>query len=148
MKPTSLLLPTLLVFSSLSAQSWTPLPEPEKTQDELRIVIDSESPLDSLEKQLVDASYEQRSDLATAFDQANRSVGHRIAEFNAQGLNLSGAAADNISEARDFGRQAFRDLSLSTEETWQTSRHNALMALRKIRSSLNAAQRTATVGQN
>ena len=147
MKTSSLFLPAVLALGSLSAQSWTPVPEPEKTPGDLRIVIDPAAPLDSLERQLVDASYEQRSDLATAFDLANRSVRQQVAEMNARGLSLSSAASDNLEEARDFGRQAFRDLSLSTEETWQTSRHNALMALRKIRGSLSTLQRTASVGQ-
>lgn len=150
MKIHSPFLPALLGLTlvSLSAQSWTPVPEPEKPQNELRVLLDPASPLDSLERQLIDASYEQRTDLATAFDRANRSVAQRIAELNAQGLNPDDAAEGNLDEAREFGQQAFRDLSLSTEETWKTSRHNALMALRKIRGSLSTVQRTALAGSN
>lgn len=147
MKTPSLFFPAVLVLGSLSAQSWTPVPEPEKTPGELRIVLDSTAPLDSLEKQLIDASWEQRSDLAHAFDLANRSVRQQVAELNAGGLSSSSAASDNLDEARDFAQQAFRDLSLSTEETWVTSRHNALMALRKVRGSLSTLQRTASVGR-
>lgn len=149
MKPSLSFLPAVLglTLGSLSAQPWTPVPEPEKPDSELRVQLDPASPLDSLERELVTATYEQRSNLATAFDTANLSIDYRIAELNAQGLNLDDAATDNLGEARTFARQAFRDMSLSTEETWVTSRHNALMALRKIRGSLDTIRRTATTLQ-
>lgn len=133
-----------LTLVSLSAQPRTPVPEPAKPQDELPVQLDPASPLDSLERQLVDASFEQRGDLATAFESASLSVGRQIAELKARGLKLDDAASGNLEEARSFGAQVFRDLSLSTEETWRTSRHNALMALRKIRGTLETVQRTAS----
>ena len=133
-----------LALGSLSAQSWTPVREPDKSPGELRVLLDPASPLESLERQLVNATYDQRGQLAAAFDTASLSVRSRIAELRAQGLDLDDAAENNLEEARSFGGQIFRDLSLSTEETWQTSRHNALMALRKIRGSLDTLQRTAS----
>lgn len=147
MKNNYLLLPALLgfTFSGLPAQPWTPVPEPAKPQSELRVQVDPSSPLVSLEKQLVGATFEQRGELATAFDAVALTVSQRVAELRAQGLNLDDAASSNLDEASDFGQQAFRDLSLSTEETWRTSRHNALMALRKIRGTLETLQRTASV---
>jgi hypothetical protein len=147
MKNNHCLLPVLfgLTLGSLAAQPWTPLPEPDKPQSELRVEVDPGSPLVSLEKQLVGATFEQRGELATAFDAVALAVSQRVAELRAQGLNLDAAASSNLDEASDFGQQAFRDLSLSTEETWRTSRHNALMALRKIRGTLETLQRTATI---
>lgn len=148
MKTKLLLTPALLglMLVSLPAQSRTPVPEPEKRQDELHVVVDHASPLDSLERQLADASYEQRGALAAAFDTVSRAVRQRVAEMRAQGLDFNDAASGNLDEATNFGGQAFRDLSLSTEETWRTSRHNALMALRKIRGTLETLQRTASTG--
>jgi hypothetical protein len=138
----------LLLASSLAAQSFTPVPEPEKPQADLPVRVDPAAPLDSLEEQLKEASFDQRGALATAFDTVNRSVEARVAELRNYGAELDDAASDNLSEARDYGRQAFRDMSLTTEETWQTARHNALMALRKIRNSLQTLQRTALVTQS
>lgn len=150
MKNHHLFLPAVLGLTlvSLPAQSRTPVPEPAKPQDELPVRLDPASPLDSLERQLVDASFEQRGELATAFETASLSIRRQIAELKAQGLSLDDAASGNLEEARTFGAQVFRDLSLSTEETWRTSRHNALMALRKIRGTLETVQRTASTDSN
>ncbi len=134
----------LLLAGSLSAQSWTPVPPSDNPQADLPVRLDPSSPLDSLEEQLKNASFDQRGALATAFDTVNRSVEARVAELRNYGAELNDAATGNLSEARDFGRQTFRDMSLTTEESWQTARHNALMALRKIRNSLETLQRTAT----
>jgi hypothetical protein len=142
------LLTGLLLVSSLAAQSYTPVPEPEKPQADLPVRIDASAPLDSLEEQLKNASFDQRGELAAAFDTVNRSLEARVAELRNYGAELDDAASENLSEARDFGRQTFRDMSLTTEETWQTARHNALMALRKIRNSLQTLQRTAVVVQS
>lgn len=144
MKKQLLLLPGFLglALGSLCAQSWTPVPENTRPQTELRVQVDPAAPLDSLERQLVSAPFDQRGALATAFDSVNRSVEGEIASLNSQMGSLNTAASGNLTEARSFGTQAFRDLSLSTEETWQTSRHNALMALRKIRNSLETLKRT------
>lgn len=147
MKKHRFLLPALLglTLGSLPAQSWTPVPEPEKSPGDLRVLIDPASPLNSLEHQLVNASYDQRGEFAVAFDTASLAVRRRVDEMRAQGLDLDDAASGNLEEARTFGAQMFRDLSLSTEETWRTSRHNALMALRKIRSSFDAVRQTASL---
>jgi hypothetical protein len=138
----------LFLSNTLAAQSWTPVPEPQNPQADLPIRVDTTAPLDSLEEQLKNASFDQRGALAAAFDTVNRSLDSRIAELRTYGAELDDAAAGNLSEARDYGRQVFRDMSLTTEETWQTARHNAVMALRKIRNSLQTLQRTALVSQS
>jgi hypothetical protein len=143
MKSPFILIVLLLTVSLLRAQPLMPVPEPQKPQAELPVRLDSAAPLDSLEKQLVNASFEQRGDLATAYDVANRSLDARVAELKARGLILSPEAAANLESARDYGRQAFRDLSLTTEETWRGGRHVGVMALRKVQDALEALQRTA-----
>ena len=45
-----------LALGSLSAQSWTPVREPDKSPGELRVLLDPASPLESLERQLVNAN--------------------------------------------------------------------------------------------
>ncbi len=136
-----------LSLASLAAQPMAPVPEREKTPDELAVRLDSAAPLASLESQLASASFDQRGDLAAAFDVVNRSVDERVAALRAEGLVFSPEASDNLESAREYGRQAFRDLSLTTEETWRTGRYVGLVALRKIQNSLAALQRTATPSQ-
>lgn len=139
------LLVALLTTSSVTVLAQLAVPEPEVPQGDGPILLDPASPLDSLENQLAAAGFDQRGALATAFDAANLTVDQRIAELRAQGLTLSDEAAANLASARDYARQAFRDLSLTTEETWVSARHNGVMALRKIRGSLQVLQRTAVV---
>jgi hypothetical protein len=135
------------LLNPLGAQPMTPVPEPDKPPSQLVVRLDARAPLDSLEAQLAYGSFDQRGDLATAFDVANRSVDVEVAELRSQGLLLSPEALSNLESARDFGRQAFRDLSLTTEETWRNSRHIGLVALRKIQDSLAILRRTAVATQ-
>lgn len=135
------------LLNPLGAQPMTPVPEPDKPPGQLAVRLDAGDPLQSLENQLAYGSFDQRGDLATAFDVVNRSVDGEVAELRSQGLALSPEALGNLESARDFGRQAFRDLSLTTEETWRNGRHIGLVALRKIQDSLDVLRRTAVVAQ-
>jgi hypothetical protein len=135
------------LLNPLGAQPMTPVPEPEKPPGQLAVRLDAAAPLDSLVSQLADGTFDQRGELATAFDVANRSVDVEVAALRSQGLVLSPEALSNLENARDFGRQAFRDLSLTTEETWRNSRHIGLIALRKIEDALAVLRRTAVEAQ-
>lgn len=150
MKNNLIILPAVLGLTlvSLPAQSWTsPVPMPERPQGDLRVQLDADSPLDSLERHLVHASFDQRGELAKAFEQVYLSVRQQISRLGAQGVDLNDEARASLNDANDFGRQAFRNLSLTTEETFHTSQHNALMALRKIRGTLENLHLTASDDQ-
>jgi hypothetical protein len=135
----------LLSLGTLPVLAQLAVPEPAPANADLPIRLDNAAPLDSLENQLASASFDQRGALATAFDAAVLAVDERVAEFRSQGLELADEALANLATARDDARQAFRDLSLTTEETWQTARHNGVLALRKIRGSIQVLRQTASV---
>jgi hypothetical protein len=138
----------LLVLSSglacLPAAAQMTVPEPTPANVDQPIRLDAAAPLDSLENQLESAAFDQRGAFATAFDDANRAIDERAAALRADGLLPADEAESNLASARDEARQAFRDLSLTTSETWASARHNAVIALRKIRGALEVLQRTAT----
>jgi hypothetical protein len=142
MKTNSLLLFALACGLTASAQQMVPEPEPANLDGP--VILSRVAPLASLESQLAGAAFDQRGALATAFDEANLSLDGRAAALRAQGLTAADAAEANLDEARNQARQAFRDLSLTTEETWKAARHNAMSAVRKIRECLEVLDRTAT----
>jgi hypothetical protein len=148
MKTTTLSLLALAVagaFVSLPAQLAVPPAPPPNA--ELPPVISAEAPLLSLESQLGPAVFDQRGAFASAYDEANRLVDVQVAQLRARGLVFAEEASANLSAARDEARQVFRDLSLTTEESWTTARHNAMNALRKVQLALLDLEKTATTPQ-
>lgn len=130
---------------TVSAQS--PVPVPALVEGDRPVVLAAADPLRSLEEQIEMSGFDRRGTLATAFDEANEWVGTKLAALRARGLDLVDEAEGNLDVARNIARNAFRDLSLTTEETWGTAQHNAVMALRRIRGSLQDLERTATLPQ-
>lgn len=125
-----------------------PIPEPQPPNVASQPVLLSQSaPLMSLEQQVSTAAFDQRGAFAAAFDQANAAVDAKVAELRARGLVFADEAETNLVDARDQGRQAFRDLSLTTNETWQTARDNAVIAMRRLRAALENLERYATLPQ-
>lgn len=137
---------TVALFGPAGLLAQEAVPEaPQKSQatEEAVIQLDPAQPLLSLEKQVRTAEFDHRGAFAKAFDRANESVDAKIAELKSRGLTFADAAENNLATARDQGRQAFRDLSLTTEETWKTARDNATSATRKIRGALEDLEKTA-----
>ena len=129
--------------SSLAAQA--PVPSPALVDGDQPVVLTSAEPLRSLEEQIEMSGFDRRGALATAYDEANRWVDFRVATLRSQGLDFVDEAEVNLADAREIARNAFRDLSLTTVETWGTAQHNAVMALRRIKASLEDLERTATL---
>lgn len=129
-------------LSTLSAQYDVPQSTPPNA-DQLPIVNNA-APLASLDAQLGTAVFDQRGAYASAFDEANRQVDAQVARLRSRGLVFAEEASANLASARDQARQAFRDLSLTTEETWATARHNAVNSVRKIQDALADLEKTAT----
>jgi hypothetical protein len=141
------LLPLVAVLSlgavcRLSAQA--PIPEPDSPANGQPVLLNPSAPLLSLEEQVKSGDFDQRGAFATAFDAANQSIDLQVAALRAQGLNFADEAEANLADARDRARQAFRDLSLTTSETWNSARENAVLALRRIRGAMGDMQRYAT----
>lgn len=139
------ILPALLALSPLAAQ--LAVPEPPPANIDQPIVVATDAPLVSLDAQLGTAAFDQRGAFAKAFDEANVLVDAKVAELRTRGLVFADEATANLEAARESARSAFRDLSLTTEETWQTARSNALQALRKIQDSLADLEKSATPRQ-
>jgi hypothetical protein len=136
---------TLGALVSLPAQ--LAVPEPPPANVDQPIIVSSQAPLASLDAQLGVAAFDQRGSFATAYDEANRLVDGKVAELRSRGLIFADEASTNLEAARENAREKFRDLSLTTEETWQTARTNALQALRKIQDSLKDLEKSATPRQ-
>ncbi len=132
-------------LSPLSAQYDVPQPTPPGADQPP--IVNQAAPLASLDAQLGSAVFDQRGAYASAFDEANRQVDAQVARLRARGLVFAEEASANLATARDQGRQVFRDLSLTTEETWATARHNAVSALRKIQDALEDLEKTSTQPQ-
>lgn len=130
---------------SLSAQA--PVPVPALVESDRPVVLAAADPLRSLEEQIEMSGFDRRGTLATAYDEANKWVDVKLAALRGRGLDLVDEAETNLADARDIARNAFRDMSLTTVETWGTAQHNAVMALRRIRASLEDLERTATSPQ-
>lgn len=130
---------------SLPAQAQAPVPMPALVDGDQPVVLSTATPLRSLEEQIEMSGFDRRGALSTAYDQVNQWVDTRLAELRAQGLEFVDEAEVNLEDAREIARNTFRDLSLTTVETWGTAQHNAVMALRRIRASLEDIERTATL---
>jgi hypothetical protein len=135
----------LIALAPLAAQ--LAVPEPPPANVEQPIVLNNAAPLASLDTQLGTAVFDQRGNFAKAFDEANALVEGKVAELRSRGLVFADEATANLEAARESARSAFRDLSLTTEETWATARSNALQALRKIQDSLQDHEKSATPRQ-
>jgi hypothetical protein len=120
------------------------VPEPTPPGADRAPVVDRNAPLASLDAQLGNAVFDQRGAFATAYDEANRLVDVQVARLRSDGLIFAPQAEANLANAREEARQVFRDLSLTTEETWTTARHNGVNALRKIQDALVDLEKTAT----
>ena len=137
------------LFASLAASGLVTMlaqlavPEPPSPNADQPLILNSASPLNSLETQLVWADFDQRGAFATAFDDANRSVDLQFAELRSRGLIFADEATANLATARDEAKQVFRDLSLTTKESWGNARHNAVVSLRKVRDALADLERSA-----
>jgi len=106
-------------------------------------VLAANDPFLSLEAQVKNGAFDQRGAFATAFDEANRAIDARVAELRAAGYVFADEAASNLALARDRARQAFRDLSLTTNESWVTARTTTVLAMRNLRGALQDLERTA-----
>lgn len=135
----------LLALSPLVAQ--LAVPEPPPANVDQPIVVSPNAPLASLDAQLGTAAFDQRGAFAKAFDDANALVDTKVAELRSRGLVFADEASANLESARESARNAFRDLSLTTEETWQTARSNALQSLRRIQDALNDLEKSGTPRQ-
>ena len=142
--------PTLLLaafvgggVANVLAQTSAPIPEPTPLAPDQAVVLASHDPIFSLEAQVKIAGFDQRGALATAFDEANRAVDARVAELRAAGYVFADEAANNLVLARDRAQQAFRDLSLTTNDSWTTARYTAVLAMRRIRGALQDLERTS-----
>ena len=133
----------LLVTACAFAQTSAPVPEAAPLNPDQAVVLAASDPLLSLESQVKNGGFDQRGAFATAFDEVNRAVDARIAELRAEGYVFADEAANNVSLARDRARQAFRDLSLTTNESWGTARTTTVLAMRNLRGALQDLERTA-----
>lgn len=140
----SFLLLTLAAGAALPLAAQFDVPEPTPPNADQPPIVNRDAPLASLDAQLTTAVFDQRGAFATAYDDANRLVDAQVARLRSQGLIFAPAASANLANARDEARQVFRDLSLTTEETWVTARHNAVTALRKLQDALADLEKTAT----
>lgn len=144
---TSLLASLLLVLgtaaTAFSQASSLDIAPPLPTT-EPQVTISQTNPLISLEDQVKNGGFEKRSAFLGAFDQANLAVDAKLAELRARGLTLTDEAITNLDNVRQASRQTFRDMSLTTVETWETARDNAVSALRRLRGTLENIERTAT----
>jgi hypothetical protein len=148
MKISRSLLPALLTVGALgSLPAQLAVPEPPPANVDQPVIVSPEAPLVSLDAQLGTAAFDQRGNFAKAFDEANALVDTKVAELRSRGLVFADEATTNLEAARESARAAFRDLSLTTEETWATARSNALQALRKIQDSLADLEKSATPRQ-
>jgi hypothetical protein len=132
-------------FATLSAQLAVPPAPPANAEQPP--VINTDAPLTSLETQLGSAIFDQRGAFASAYDEVNRLVDGQVAQLRSRGLVFAEEATANLTVAREQAKQVFRDLSLTTEESWTNARHNAMSALRKIQDALKDLEKTATVPQ-
>jgi hypothetical protein len=137
-----LALATTGALATLSAQYDVPQSTPPIAEQ--APIVNTEAPVASLDSQLGTAVFDQRGAFASAFDEANRLVDVQVARLRSRGLIFGEEASTNLTSAREEARQAFRDLSLTTEETWPTARHNAVSSLRKIQDALVNLEKTAT----
>lgn len=138
----------LLVLGALSPlAAQLAVPEPPPANVDQPITLAADAPLASLDTQLGTAAFDQRGNFAKAFDEADQLVNGKIAELRSRGLTFADEASANLEAARESARSAFRDLSLTTEETWATARSNALQALRKIQDALKDLEKSATPRQ-
>jgi hypothetical protein len=137
----------LLALGAPLAFAQAPIPEPELPPGlaDQPVVLNQTAPLASLETQVRSAGFDQRGAYATAFDEVNRAVETKVSELRSRGLIFADEAETNLAVAREQGRQTFRDLSLTTEETWQTARDNAVSAMRRLRGALEDLEETATL---
>src|SRR3954462_14832423 len=134
MKAPMITLFALAASGALLAQYDVPQPTPPNADQPP--IVNTDPPLASLDAQLGTAPYAQRGAFASAYDEANRQVDVQVARLRSSGLLFSDPASANLANARDEARQVFRDLSLTTEETWTTARHNAVNAIRKVQDAL------------
>lgn len=118
------------------------LDPPTPTTPQAPVTLNPMSPLQSLEQQAKTASFDQRSAFLTAFDQANQSVDTKVAEIRSRGLVPTDEALTALDDARLAARQTFRDMSLTTVETWDTARTNAVSVLRRLRVALEDVERS------
>ncbi|MDB6166120.1 MAG: hypothetical protein JWQ83_1260 [Lacunisphaera sp.] len=139
-----LFLPVLLLATTAGfAQTSAPIPEPAPLVPDQAVVLAANDPVLSLEAQVKNGAFDQRGAFATAFDEVNRTVDVRVAELRAAGYVFADEAANNLALARDRARQAFRDLSLTTNESWVTARTTTVLAMRNLRGALQDLERTA-----
>ncbi len=141
----------LIVLLATLSNSMLPaqlaVPEPPPANAGQPPVVSIEAPLASLESQLGTAQFDQRGAFATAYDEANRLVDIQVAELRSRGLIFAEEATSNLTVAREETKQVFRDLSLTTSESWQSARHNAMLAVRKIQDALKDLEKSATKPQ-
>lgn len=133
------------VFAATSVSAQAPVERPALISSDAPVVLSSSEPLRSLEYQIKGSDFDRRGALSSAFDEISTYVDLRVSALQARGVGLVDEAEGNLSVALDIARNAFRDLSLTTEETWHTAQENAVLALRRIRGALEDLERTATV---
>lgn len=144
-RPALLSLAAWLAVALVSAKGQAPVPQPARIDSDAPVVVAGTDPLRLLEEELAASDFDRRGMLASAFDAVNAHVTGRVTTLQAHGLGLVDEAETNLSVAVDIARTTFRDMSLTTEETWRTARDNAILALRRIRGALEDLERTATL---
>lgn len=133
----------LAATSLLPLQAQLRVPEPVPAYADQPISLPADNPMQSLADQLEVAAFEQRTALAAALPEAERAVDGRIAELRSRGLVLADEAETNLAAVRTQATDIFRYLSFASAETWESSRHNAALIVRKIQRALDDLARTA-----
>lgn len=146
-RPTLLISAAWFVLAATSASAQAPIPQPARIDSDMPVILSTSDPLRSLEEQVKQSDFDRRGALATAFNEVSSFVDARLSGFQARGLDLADEAETNLTSARDSARTTFRDLSLTTEETWRTAQENAVVALRRIRGALEDLERTAVAAR-
>jgi hypothetical protein len=142
-RPTLLISAAWFVLAATTASAQAPVPQPAGIDSDVPVILPVSDPLRALEDQIKQSDFDRRGALSAAFDEVSSHVDVRLAGLQARGLDLADEAETNLTSARDSARSTFRDLSLTTEETWRTAQENAVAALRRIRGALEDLERTA-----
>lgn len=84
---------------------------------------------------LENATPEQASNLTAYQENMNRSVAEQVATWKAAGHAVTSASEEKLARARDDFAEKMRTLSLTSTETWENAKSNALVSLQNLRAA-------------
>jgi hypothetical protein len=93
-----------------------------------------------LVEELKYATYADRDKIGPAYDEADRRLDARLGRLKSVGRVISGKQSEELDSARQTAMEKFRDLSLATEETWNSARDNAMASLQKVQGVVEEIQ--------